>query len=234
MQEAVDLDRRGYPSWAAALRTAVRALEGGEDISFPDAGDLMNEGRVVRLEADILRRMDQYLHAKVEGSERLSFLHGRKEEDGRGGELVEVRKLRHYLRVYNPGHRKALARVMLSDHRLASRVRMYTGGEDEQKCRFCRGPAESVAHVWLECGGCETLVERREEYVWQVLAMCSVEEKERLFGLDGAHFQQVKYLLGLRKAVSVTAAYAYDLERMVKAKEKEERGGGDDESEEGE
>ncbi|KAF6755306.1 hypothetical protein DFP72DRAFT_885901, partial [Ephemerocybe angulata] len=230
VQEAVDLDRRGYPSWASSLRTAVRALEGGGDIDFPDAGELLSEGRVIRLEADILRRMDQYLHAKVEGTDRLSLLHGRKEDDGKGGEVVVVRKLRHYLRVYNPGHRKALARVLLSDHRLATRVRRYTGGEEEQKCRFCRGEEESVAHVWLECGGRQELVERREEYVRQVLGVCSELERERLFALDATPFQQVKYLAGLRCAVTVTAAYAYDVERMVKAIE---RGGGEGESEEG-
>ncbi|KAF6748775.1 hypothetical protein DFP72DRAFT_753783, partial [Ephemerocybe angulata] len=98
---------------------------------------------------------------------RLNLLHGRKEEDGSGNEVVEVRKLRHYLRVYNPGHRKALARVMLSDHRLVTRVRRYTGTEAEQVCRFCGGAVESVEHVWLECEGCVELVEKREEYVRQ-------------------------------------------------------------------
>ncbi|KAF6743848.1 hypothetical protein DFP72DRAFT_747631, partial [Ephemerocybe angulata] len=160
-----ELDQRGYPSWAASLRRAVMALEGGADIPFPAQGELLDEARVVRLEADIRRRMDRYLMAKFESTERLSLLHGRREEDRTGEEVQQVRKLRQYLRVYNPGHRKALARMLLSDHRLASRVRRYTGGEAEQQCRFCKGAVESVVHVWLECEGREDLVEMRVGYV---------------------------------------------------------------------
>ncbi|KAF6744223.1 hypothetical protein DFP72DRAFT_760671, partial [Ephemerocybe angulata] len=107
------------------------------------------------------------LQTKFESTDRLELLHGRKEEDHAGEEVQQVRKLRQYLRVYNPGHRRALARMLLSDHRLASRVRRYTGGEVEQQCRFCEGAVESVVHVWLECEGNEELVEQRRGYVQQ-------------------------------------------------------------------
>ncbi|KAF6753821.1 hypothetical protein DFP72DRAFT_1069022 [Ephemerocybe angulata] len=172
-------------------------------------GELLDEARVVRLEADIRRRMDRYLMAKFESTERLSLLHGRREEDRTGEEVQQVRK-------------KALARMLLSDHWLASRVRRYTGGEAEQQCRFCKGAVENVVHVWLECEGREDLVEMRVGYVRQVLELCSEQEQEKLFELDAAPFQQLRYLVGHAKAVTVTAAYAYEIERLVKAEEAEQ------------
>ncbi|KAF6741323.1 hypothetical protein DFP72DRAFT_1084410 [Ephemerocybe angulata] len=104
LQEIVDLDQRRYQTWIGRLRTVVQALPGR--VEFPPPQELLVERRVERLMEDIVKSMDASLQGEVDVTNRLELVHGRTEDDPDGGPPRRVvRKLRHYLRVYNPGHR---------------------------------------------------------------------------------------------------------------------------------
>ena len=66
-------------------------------------------------------------------------------------------KIRQYLRVPVPAHRKALARLYLSAHRLGIEILRYAERYRERTprnwrlCRFCRRAVESESHALLGC-----------------------------------------------------------------------------------
>ncbi|KAJ7603619.1 hypothetical protein DFH06DRAFT_1022110, partial [Mycena polygramma] len=66
-------------------------------------------------------------------------------------------KLRQYLRVPVPAHRKALTRLVLSCHTLGIEILRYTERlkvrvpREARVCRFCRLGVESESHALLTC-----------------------------------------------------------------------------------
>ncbi|KAJ7717100.1 hypothetical protein B0H16DRAFT_1740824 [Mycena metata] len=70
---------------------------------------------------------------------------------------LTVLKLRQYLRVPVPAHRKALTRLILSAHTLSIEILRYAERRRERAprdfrfCRFCRLAVESESHALITC-----------------------------------------------------------------------------------
>ncbi|KAJ7328748.1 hypothetical protein DFH08DRAFT_709371, partial [Mycena albidolilacea] len=90
-------------------------------------------------------------------SSRLPLIQGRLERNEDGDFVQMPVKLRQYLRVPVPAHRKALTRLYLSAHRLGVEVLRYKERYRERtprswrRCRFCRIAVESESHALLGC-----------------------------------------------------------------------------------
>jgi hypothetical protein len=113
--EAIQLDYDGHRSWVSDLCTAV-AREVAE-LTFPAHPDLMKEDWVQQVREQLRENLNAKLLTQVKGSRRLYLLHGRLEPGAPDEEWLPVPcKLCHYLRVGNPGHRKALTRLLVADH----------------------------------------------------------------------------------------------------------------------
>ncbi|KAJ7574834.1 hypothetical protein C8J56DRAFT_802316, partial [Mycena floridula] len=118
--QSVRLARKGHDSWALDLQKVMLELP------TPVRWDLMrneNVSRVCfeRLQSDVTRSMEVYLQHEIDHLSRVrDLLFGRREwdKDARGL-VVKVLAFRHYLRVKNSEHRRAVTHVMLSGHALA-------------------------------------------------------------------------------------------------------------------
>ncbi|KAJ7300902.1 hypothetical protein DFH08DRAFT_626633, partial [Mycena albidolilacea] len=88
-------------------------------------------------------------------SSRLPLIHGRLERHEDGNFVQMPVKLRHYLRVPVPAHRKALTRLYLSAHRLSV----------ERLCRFCLSAVETKSHTLLGCMAKPELVLLRRDFL---------------------------------------------------------------------
>ncbi|KAJ7124457.1 hypothetical protein C8R44DRAFT_619990 [Mycena epipterygia] len=66
-----------------------------------------------------------------------------------------------------PSHRKALTRLLLSDHTLSVERLRYPARyrlaipREEPLCRFCRAAVEDEAHALLNCNGLALLTDLR-------------------------------------------------------------------------
>ncbi|KAJ7168699.1 hypothetical protein C8R46DRAFT_898032 [Mycena filopes] len=118
------------------------------------------------------------LQADIDGSTRLYLLHGRLEplEDDAPRAITVV--LRHYLTmVVNARHRKALTRMLLSQHplaieRLRYKKRRHTAivPRPLRQCRFGCGKVETVEHALFFCERAEGVGARRITFVIAVSA----------------------------------------------------------------
>ncbi|KAF6742445.1 hypothetical protein DFP72DRAFT_746085, partial [Ephemerocybe angulata] len=101
----------------------------------------------------------------VDNSESLVFLHGRREPDADGNLTRQVPLLlRQYLRISNPGARRAFTKVLLSEHRYATRLFRFTRSRAQCRCRFCKTEVESPEHLWLICGHSRPIAEARRRF----------------------------------------------------------------------
>ncbi|KAJ7098806.1 hypothetical protein B0H15DRAFT_920477 [Mycena belliarum] len=88
---------------------------------------------------------------------RLPLIQDRLERDEDGKYVMKALKLRQYLRVPVPAHRKALTRLYLSSHTLAIEILRYKVRYRQRTprafrfCRFCREAVESESHALLGC-----------------------------------------------------------------------------------
>ncbi|KAJ6515587.1 hypothetical protein C8R45DRAFT_888502 [Mycena sanguinolenta] len=105
---------------------------------------------------------------------RLPLIQGRLERTAEGELVNTALKLRHYLRIPVPAHRKALTRLYLSAHRLGIEVLRY--GEryrdkmprEWRLCRFCHDAVESEAHALFGCTANPDLMELRRDFLQDI------------------------------------------------------------------
>ncbi|KAJ7301167.1 hypothetical protein DFH08DRAFT_666755, partial [Mycena albidolilacea] len=92
-------------------------------------------------------------------AERLPLIRGRLDRNGHGVFAPSPLKLRLYLRVPVPAHRKALIRLLLCSHMLGVDPEILRYQERDKPpvprfarlCRFCHLAMESEAHALLGC-----------------------------------------------------------------------------------
>jgi hypothetical protein len=109
-----------------------------------------------------------------EHASRLPLLQGRLEPNEDGNYVEMALKLRQYLRVPVPAHRKAITRLYLSSHTLAIEILRYKERYRQRTprafrfCRFCRKAVESESHALLGCMSEEALIVLRREFLVDV------------------------------------------------------------------
>ncbi|KAJ7156267.1 hypothetical protein C8R46DRAFT_910045 [Mycena filopes] len=109
------------------------------------------------------------LQADIDSSTRLYLLHGRLEPLEKDTPRAITAVLRHYLvLVVNAGHRKALTRLLLSQHPLAIERLRYKKRRHTtivprplRQCRFGCGKVETVEHALFFCEKSELVVAKR-------------------------------------------------------------------------
>ncbi|KAF6750695.1 hypothetical protein DFP72DRAFT_817439 [Ephemerocybe angulata] len=202
-RELVSLDFAGHRTWVSRLREAITALP-----------------YVVGLLEEINGGVGRWLQGLVDASPDLYFIQGRREPDARGDLAVAAPvALRQYLRVSHPGYRRALTRVLLGEHRYAVRRRGWGQARDRCLCRFCGRVTETVEHLWLVCGRSEVLAAGRRRFMVDIWKAASLEERAELQGLNDDARSQLKVILSSRRWVTISARFAYEIERLLKDSE---------------
>lgn len=142
----------------------------------------------------------------LEESSRLEVLAGRP-----GNRSLSFRS---YLRVPHADHRRALTRLLASEHPLAIQS-LREGGtpRDARRCRFCRsmGVVEDEVHVLLVCTASDELATLRESL--------KTAMAEAVPGLTmprtGVTFGTLHWLLSDRRLLPLWARYVYDVFALV-------------------
>ncbi|KAH6913974.1 hypothetical protein BKA70DRAFT_1260038 [Coprinopsis sp. MPI-PUGE-AT-0042] len=198
-KESLNLDFEGYGgTWVGDLRSVVTSLP--FPCPFPDHAALQSPDAVAKLASDLERGMEGHLHSLVEGSPKLYLLKGRKEphKSSEGEWTVVPLVCRHYLHVANAEHRRALTRVIVSNHYYAVELLQYSRvPRAECFCRFCGAEVETPEHVLLQCAWNEEIVEARTNFVSLLEKECADDDIQRLRDVDGDCIAQLKALLGI-------------------------------------
>ncbi|KAI5833292.1 hypothetical protein K523DRAFT_265688 [Schizophyllum commune Tattone D] len=165
MRDSMALANASKPGWINDLRIIIGRLcpsltHVWERLQYLDGVATLING-VECAAADMLRH-------DLMNDHRLILLQGQ----GAGGGSGPLPKThRSYLDVHIPAHRKALTRLMLSEHPLAieqlRRTSRYRPRIDRNLriCRLCRAAVEDEVHVLLHCDGDDDLVQLRSEFL---------------------------------------------------------------------
>ncbi|KAJ7041511.1 hypothetical protein C8F04DRAFT_875230, partial [Mycena alexandri] len=152
--DSVLLAQSGHPCWLSGLRIVMQGLPVPTQLSL---GDLTVDGI-----ADIRKRLEvacnEWLATVVTGmSSRLPLIQGRLERNENGDFVATASKLRQYLRIPVPAHRKVLTRLLLSAYTLGIEILRYSerlrkhAPRDFRPCRFCQRGVESEGHALIGC-----------------------------------------------------------------------------------
>ncbi|KAJ7599687.1 hypothetical protein C8J56DRAFT_768632 [Mycena floridula] len=217
--QSVRLARKGHNSWALDLQKVMLELP------IPVRWDLMrneNVSRVCfeRLQSDVTRSMEVYLQHEIDHSSRVrDLLFGRREwdKDARGL-VVKVLAFRHYLRVKNSEHRRAVTHVMLSGHALAMERMRWTERRrrpiprEWRLCRLCLVGQEDVVHALVLCQDEDLCTVRAEFYS----DLDSVLPGFRFRFLDPGLF--LRALMAERETIDLVAKFCYDVLKIFYAR----------------
>ncbi|KAJ6461898.1 hypothetical protein C8R47DRAFT_993339 [Mycena vitilis] len=170
LEDSFDLYSHGRQGYWMDLTYALRKLQFPVELpALPEltAAKCAELGKAVYISAM------KYLDSEVKASTRLYLLHNRLEplEDEAPRKITVI--LRHYLElVVNSRHRKALTRLLVSQHPLAvermrykQRYHRVMVPRELRLCRFGCREVETVEHGLLLCQKSEALVECRQEFV---------------------------------------------------------------------
>jgi hypothetical protein len=115
-----------------------------------------------------------WISAQIEAmSGRLPLIQGRTDRTASGRLEPVSLKLRAYLRVPVPAHRKALTRILLASHPLGIEMLRYRERlrlpvpRDARLCRFCLLSVETEGHALLGCSA-PTLVALRRVFLTDI------------------------------------------------------------------
>ncbi|KAJ3515951.1 hypothetical protein NMY22_g14317 [Coprinellus aureogranulatus] len=218
MRESVALDINGKSSWIGDVRKSIRALPGGCDL--PGHDDLEDADCIEDLRRKITAGMRRELQRRVDASPKLYLLHGRLEPDKNGTLNQPVSMMfRHYLRVNNTRHRVALSRVILSGHKYGIEAMRRTREDiprEDRVCRLCGGAVETPEHVWLVCGGSQALTVLRRTLARDIISTCRPDEVNWMRSGSGGVREELRRLISIRSMIATVAAYAYDVETLMK------------------
>ncbi|KAJ7814705.1 hypothetical protein B0H14DRAFT_3747095 [Mycena olivaceomarginata] len=179
----------GCPCWISDLRFVLQSL--------PVPVELPEQLTVDTVEAvckALKKAYENWLAALTsQYSSRLPLIQGPLERNEDGDFVQMPVKLRQYLLVPVPVHRKALTRLYLSELRLGVEVLRYKERHRERtppswrRCRFCRIAVESESHALLGCMAELNLVELRRDFLRGVyfLVQWNISDARRNFKRKG-------------------------------------------------
>jgi hypothetical protein len=156
LQESFTLARSSNISWINDLRIVLSKLYIPVDLKI--SAELTVEA-VEQVMKAVIKSMESWIDDEINSFARVrDLLVGRMEHDKDTGKLVKKSlDFRHYLRVKQPEHRKALTRMVLSSHSLAVERRRWkergTKSVPQQwrLCRFCYIYVEDAPHAMFRC-----------------------------------------------------------------------------------
>ncbi|OCH84150.1 hypothetical protein OBBRIDRAFT_742081 [Obba rivulosa] len=199
LTEVLALARDGAPSWAGDLVFVLTGL--GIPVDLPRLSDA---GYVHECQDRVATALDGQLHEEILNSSRLRILSARPLQ-------VSVVAFHPYLRIAHTRHRKALARLIASEHPLRVELMRRDGVVREARlCRFCDGAVEDEEHILFTCEGDARLVARRELFwqdavrTWPALQDIRRRRSVSLLGL-------LHQLLAHNGATTALAHYVYDI-----------------------
>jgi hypothetical protein len=202
-QDALQLGMKGHHSWIGDLVYAVQHLVtgGGRSISIEAIAN--GQSCQALLTKMVEELMATSMSASIAGSKGIMMTLRR--EPPKAGHLprqeMTLMAFRHYLKVvHDNNHRKAVTRLMFSEHYLRVetwRQRRPVIPRDERMCRHCNLSSESELHALFMCDGLHELQVARDKlrttieatdrraagYVdWRVDEGCARELMRRLYG----------------------------------------------------
>jgi hypothetical protein len=108
-------------------------------------------------------------------------------------------------------HRKALTRLLLSDHGLAleqmQRGYVYIPF-DQRLCRLCENCIESPEHALLECRALSQLIRLREVFTQEICQQMPVFLSPQR---PHSTLESLKLIIANRATISLVARYTYDV-----------------------
>ncbi|GBE82390.1 hypothetical protein SCP_0407740 [Sparassis crispa] len=175
LAQAHQLAVNGFPSWVSDLHVVLQRMETpvGFDLHHP---------LTLRCVDDCLHKLtaslEGYVQRELNDSPRLLLLRQRTELTNDGRHVHHTLAFRHYLRVTCAEHRKALTRLLVSDHALAvEQLRRAERGRatvprEWRICRLCRHRdiIEDPVHALFECTSHPDLVSLRDTFLNTVFA----------------------------------------------------------------
>ncbi|KAJ3516411.1 hypothetical protein NMY22_g14215 [Coprinellus aureogranulatus] len=218
MEESIRMDIDGEACWLGDLRKSIQALP--FQCVFPGHDSLGDADVIDNLRKAIVKGMRLDLQRQVNASPKLYLLHGRLEPDQNGvlNQAVPM-MLRHYLKINNVRHRVALSRIILSGHRYGIEALRRTDVEirrEDRLCRLCNNEVETPEHVLLECAGSVELTALRTNFAEDIRRGCRAEELAWIRSGGENVRERLRRLIAVRNAVTTTAAFAYDVEVLMK------------------
>ncbi len=176
LDEAYLLASSGHASWFSDLYYMLRSLP------IPIPLDLSSKPTIASVSELLLQlesTLRMHLDTTIENSPKFVLIHGRLDYSSKSRRLVHnALAFRNYLKVQIFEHRRALARLVASDHPLAvEQLRRVSTTRrvprESRTCRFCAisGTIESECHVLLNCTD-RRLTDLRDKFMDDALATC--------------------------------------------------------------
>jgi hypothetical protein len=211
--DSVDLFAAGHSGWAGDIAILLRSLPTPIRITPADFRSLP---AIEAISKKVVEVVDADLQFDINFLQKTHLLRNRLEkvEDSDTLSLVILRR-RHYLTMVPiPAHRKALTRLLLSDHNLSVERLRYRARyrlpipREARLCRFCRVSVEDEVHALLECGTHAPLADMRESFLDDVLRCDPALETEytRL-----SHYDFLCRMVSSRKVIQRLAKYVFDV-----------------------
>nr|GAT59556.1 predicted protein [Mycena chlorophos] len=177
--------------------------------------DFLNSDRISSIRESLNRASDAALQAVIDSSVKCFMLRNRLELSENGVLEPVARRRRHYLTaVINPAHRKALTRLVTSNHSLSVEVQRY-GDRNHREiprekclCRFCEASVEDEPHALLLCEGNNELLRLRAAFYRELFTLDG-----SLWGhhCSGDAYRFLHATLASRKAVARFARYVHEV-----------------------
>ncbi|KAF6752456.1 hypothetical protein DFP72DRAFT_815407 [Ephemerocybe angulata] len=125
-------------------------------------------------------------------------------------------KFRDYLNIRNAQHRKAVTKVLTSNHWYAIESLRYARTPvppEMRRCRLCRQKIETPEHAMFECDGIPELVTRRRSFVEKLMLHCTEATTRQISDIhDSARL--LTTLISLPDSMNVTAEYLWDVNSL--------------------
>jgi hypothetical protein len=213
MMDSITLAGNARQSWTMDLQYILHT-HCGIDI-VPARLSALDRDGYKALRDLIMRAMDRWINSEIQRcSKKLYLLQDRREPQEKGPAVYKPLAFRHYLLVFNPQHRKALTRVLLSAHPLASerlrwtdRYRKYVPPE-KRLCRFCVSACETPEHALFDCMAHAVLVVLRTTFLAKLYSDVRTSLPAQHTFQDSAHF--LRAVLAQRHVTYMLARFVFE------------------------
>ncbi|KAJ7024931.1 hypothetical protein C8F04DRAFT_968411, partial [Mycena alexandri] len=209
--DSLDLLEAGHSCWAGDIAILLRSLPTPIQVT---AKDFLAVESVEAIAKRVIEAVDADLQFDIDHLKKTHLLRNRLELLDDKLTMV-TRRRRHYLTMVPiPAHRKALTRLLLSDHNLSSERLRYPARyrlaipEAERLCRFCRREVENEVHALLVCDGHQPLAALREAFLVELFE-CDVTLEATYMILSCHDF--LGHMVSSRKAVKRVAKFVCEV-----------------------